>query len=240
MTKHRFPELDIWRGLAVLGMIVFHVFFFLRWYVSLDWDLFQGLWLLFARIIQWSFLLLVGFGIFLKSQTVEKFPDFYRMQVKRAATIMLFGLLITLVTWIVIPDWYIRFGILHLIAVSIFFLSPLARVPVLSLFLAAVLWLFSLATEEFTTFSSLLFFLGFSNHSIRTLDYFPVIPWMGIPAFGIFLASLYVRVRSRFAIFFESKRLPFVLLQWLGRHALPIYVLHGPIIIGFLRLLPLI
>lgn len=236
MTKHRFPELDIWRGLAVLGMIVFHVFFFLRWYVSLDWDLFQGWWLLFARIIQWSFLLLVGFGIFLKSQTVEKFSHFYRMQVKRAATIMLFGLLITLVTWIVIPEWYIGFGILHLIAVSILFLSPLARVPVLSFFLVVALWLFSFFIREFSTSSSLLFLLGIPNPAISTLDYFPVIPWMGIPAFGIFLASLYVPVRSRYAIFFESKRLPFVLLQWLGRHALSVYLLHVPIIIGLLRL----
>ena len=56
----RYPELDILRTLAIIGMIVYHGAYDLASFYGYPFDMFHGAWFVLERIIAITFLLLVG------------------------------------------------------------------------------------------------------------------------------------------------------------------------------------
>ncbi len=243
-SSSRFFELDCWRGLAVIGMIIFHIAFFANYFHLLEIRYFEGGWLLLARLVQFTFLLLVGIGMQLSFQKSafrgDSFQGFLKKEYRKAALLFACALMITIASFFLAPDDAIVFGILHFIAASLFLLSPLARFPILSGLLASIAFLLSFPISGIQTSSLPLIVIGFSSPTFRSLDYFPLFPWLSIPLMGIFLGSLlYPQGQRRYHFpggFFENASVPrfFALL---GRHSLLIYLTHGPIVIALIYFL---
>ena len=211
-------------------MIVYHFFYIGDFYEIFSLE-FQFLpWVIFARCIQVIFLTLVGVSLVLSKRSGR---NFYSKQTKRAAGIFLYGLLITLITAIFIPEDIVLFGILHQIAFSILILQFLAKKKIMAL--SAGLFIFALGTlinDIPVAHSFILNILGFQSQGYSSLDYFPIFPWMSLPAFGIFLGHyLY---KNRPSGFFPASQNPafFRLIAFLGKHALLIYMLHFVLIIA--------
>ena len=59
-------------------------------------------------------------------------------------------------------------------------------------------------------------------------DYFPLLPWVFVFFFGVFLGRL--AKEGKFPRFFAASHIPF--FAFTGRHALLIYILHQPVILG--------
>lgn len=97
----RFAEIDIARGLAVLGMILFHFFFDLNFFGVYPIDLNTGGWLLFARTIAFIFVFLAGISCVLFSHRKGE-GSTSRLR-ERGILIFLCGMAITLVTYIISP-----------------------------------------------------------------------------------------------------------------------------------------
>ena len=76
-------------------------------------------------------------------------------------------------------------------------------------------------------------YLGFPKSGFFSADYVPVIPWLFLFFFGYFLYKIFERYGWLKALSFVSVK-P---LEFVGRHALPIYVLHQPVIYGALYLI---
>ena len=73
--------------------------------------------------------------------------------------------------------------------------------------------------------------LGLRGYGYTTVDYFPLKPWLGVFLLAYFAGSrAYADGRPRL-----PHEWPAALL-WLGRHTLPIYLLHQPVIVGMLLL----
>jgi uncharacterized membrane protein len=70
-------------------------------------------------------------------------------------------------------------------------------------------------------------FLGFPDSGFRSSDYFPIITWIFIFLLGFFLWGIVKRYRRE-----ELFRRGFAPLNFLGRHALIIYLIHQPILMG--------
>ena len=65
------------------------------------------------------------------------------------------------------------------------------------------------------------------------VDYYPVLPWSGIALVGIFVGYLvYPQGKSRISWPDWGQLAPIRGLRFLGRHSLPIYLIHQPILIG--------
>ncbi len=237
-SSSRFFELDCWRGLAVIGMIIFHGAFFGDYFGLVEVRYFEGFWLGLARSVQFSFLLLVGIGIELSFQKSllrgERFRDFLKKEYRKALVLFACALLITLASFFFASDDMIIFGILHFIALSLLLLSPLARLPILSGILASIIFLLSFPISGIQTSSLPLVILGFHSPTFRSLDYFPLFPWLVTPLLGIFFGSLFYRHGKRRYFFpqatFEHASAP-RFLALLGRHSLLIYLLHPIILI---------
>lgn len=219
-VKKRFLELDFLRGLAVLGMIIFHFFFILDFYGIYPSEMFSGLWHVLGQFVRFTFLILVGIGMVI---SFNRSHSLWR-QVKRGLIVLFFAMIVTLATRIFIPDQYVSFGILHLIGTSIIILSLIVRWP----FFALLFAIFAMSLGYYVTDGV---FILFHNSSVQTIDYFPLFPWIGVVALGIFLGHIFYAKERAQPKFNLLQKIPLV---FLGRHSLLIYMLHVPIILAVL------
>lgn len=221
-------------------MIVFHFVFFLDFLSLVQMAYGQGGWFILARFVQWSFLLLVGIGIQLSYQkTIADRGlkiDFLKKNIFRGLIVFCAGLLVTLASWLFLPEGYIRFGVLHLIGASIIILGFIVNYPRFALLLSLLFYLASFPINTIIIPESYWLILGFYVENFYTLDYFPIFPWMGVPALGIWLGHILLKGYQRNypnPAFLESSR-PAQLLAALGQRSLMIYLIHVPIIIGII------
>ena len=61
------------------------------------------------------------------------------------------------------------------------------------------------------------------------MDYFPILPWIFLFIAGYFLNRI-LKARGWDEKFFARGNVP--VLNWLGRHTLPIYLIHQPVLYG--------
>jgi len=236
--RERFAELDMWRGIAIIGMIIYHGVFMIDYvgYASITYH--QGAWLVGARLIQLSFLLLVGISLhlsFQKSRRSKATPfHFLLRQFKRGILVFSCGLLITLATGIFIPEDFVRFGILHFIGISIILLSFVASRPWAALVISFLVFVCSDLVRQTVVTSAWLIPFGF-RFPFQSVDYFPIFPWLAVPAFGIFLgALLYPDYQRRWnTLKLEDSANP---VMFLGKHSLFVYLLHVPVLLGLIAL----
>lgn len=237
MKTGRFLELDLLRGLAVFGMIIFHFFYLLNYFGVLVSEMFSGWWHVLGQFVRFSFLGLVGVGMVISHNRVQAgfcWKAILR-QWRRAGTIFILALIVSLVTLLTIPDQYVKFGILHLIALGIFVLSFVVRLPVFALVFGIVTIFLGKWMAGFTTNSLFLFILGMKSETIFSIDYFPIFPWISVICFGIFLGNLLYTEKGVRWHLEKFVFLPvFRPILFLGRHSLAIYMLHVPVIIFLL------
>ncbi len=240
IQKNRFFEVDAFRGIAILLMVIYHFFFDLDFLGIYEFDMHSGLLLVIGRSAAILFIFLVGVSLTLSySRTLQlrgtrkQFPHF----LKRGAEIFAWGLVITLITATLLEKGTIYFGILHLIGVSIVLAYPFLKYRAESFATGFIVILLGIVVSEIVIESPLLLWLGIMPYGFYTLDYFPLIPWFGVVLFGIFTGnSLYAGYQRQFVIFDFSDNLIVKLLGYLGRRSLFIYLIHQPIIVGILIL----
>jgi len=228
--RARIASLDALRGLAIVAMIAYHFCFDLRWFGYARWDFEQDArWIAARSVILGSFLLLAGVSLVLAAQR----PDAQRAFVRHVALIAGAALLVSAASYLAFPQTFIRFGVLHAIALSLLLARPLVRHPrsavALGLAVVAAGNLFRDAAFD----APALHWIGFMTHRPATEDYVPVFPWTGLVLVGIALG--HALLHRAFAPLAPLQRAPRA-LAWLGRHGLAVYLLHQPLLIGLLWL----
>ncbi|MBU0767070.1 DUF1624 domain-containing protein [Patescibacteria group bacterium] len=240
--KSRFIEIDLLRTLAIVMMIVYHIGYDLAFFHNFDLDPLAGGWKLLALSTATLFLLLVGISFVIswdRTHSRTRLPtEARRAKVgtrykyfKRGLTILAFGLLITIVTYFWDRETYIRFGILHMIGVSVILLPFFRKLREWNIAIAALIIILGMNIRNFSLFtfhSSLFLPFGIPPPNFTTLDYYPLLPWFGIVLTGLALGDLF---------YIRPKRIPkptnriLTFLSFPGKHALVIYLVHQPILL---------
>jgi len=234
MTLSRFEVIDVWRGLAVVGMIVFHFFWIFDFFGFFELVLDEGLFLFLARFVQISFLFLVGMS--LSFSFSRSSSGFYQRQVLRFGVVLACAALVSLVSWFVFGEAMVVFGILHLIAMGILFLFRLVPYPRMSLVLGLLFFVLAPVFHAQEPPLGWLIVFGFSDPSFVSVDYFPLFPWFGFMAVGVWLGSVFFPLLQSFQLpqcRFSSP------LVWMGNRSLMIYLIHLPVLYGFALLISL-
>lgn len=256
----RYWYLDTIRGITLISMILFHGSWDAVFLGNLNWPWYLGngayIW---QQTICWTFIFLSGFCY---SFGLEK-P--IQAGLKRGLTVFGAGLIITLVTLIVMPDERIVFGVLTLLGSCMLLLLPirklLAKIPIPVGFCIGMIAFF--VTREINNgylgfegihlcklpvrlyqMGYLMTYLGFTDWSFFSSDYFSLIPWIFLFIAGIFSGRAAKKcgvldklneLSDRSIIAIQRVLTP---VTFLGKHSLWVYMLHQPILYVLVVLLP--
>jgi uncharacterized membrane protein len=235
-SSGRVDAVDCARGLALIGMAVYHF----------SWDLadfrlaspmlpFTPQMRLLSHIVASVFLALVGVSLALANRNGLNVRTFWR----RLAIVAGAAALVTAGSFVFAPSEPITFGILHCIVAASLIAAPFVNAPAwasLAVGLAAIVapWL-----GRSTLFDPpWLLWLGLGEALPNTLDWRPLLPWAGVVFLGLGAARLpdvlmWLTSPDRW----RAKSAPARAIGFAGRHSLPIYLVHQPILIGLLAAL---
>jgi uncharacterized membrane protein len=235
MANMRYIELDLLRTLAIIMMLIYHLLYDLMAFYGWDIPLFSGGWFVWARFVEFLFLGLVGISFAISYDRTKNWKKY----VRRGLIIFSWGMLLTVITYLTISDMYIRFGILHLIGISILLLPFFYRFKEFNIVVGAIIMIVGwMILEPLRSSSPLLLPLGIQPHNFQSMDYFPLFPWFGLILMGLGIGHfLYVRHLS-WRSHFPNLQSPITnLLAWPGRHSLMIYLVHQPLFLAVLWIL---
>jgi len=215
----RVDELDSLRATALVLMLVLNFVTDLNHFGLMNTET-GDMWWWLARITASLFVGISGVSYFLAHRLEY---DFTKTS-GRTKRLIFWAFVITIITYIFEPSVYVRFGVLHLLALASIVAFPVARKPEFALGIGLILLIIPLSSN-----SNLVWF-GLSE-TVIAVDYFPLNPWLGIFFIGLALASrIYPEGKPLTGIQWPEKWL------WFGRNTLTIYVIHQPILIGLLVL----
>jgi uncharacterized membrane protein len=235
----RYDTVDALRGLAMLWMTAFHFGFDLShfgfWPQNFRADPF---WTTQRTLIVSLFLFCAGMGQAIALQQGQGWHRFGRrwMQVVACAVLVSAG------SFLMFPQSFIHFGVLHGLAVMLLIARCTAgwgawlwlaglvawALPSMVGYLLAGAW-----ADAAPVFNSrALNWLGLVSRKPYTEDYVPVFPWLGVLWWGLAIGQWILGCRNRWML----ASLPRVAqpLAVLGRHSLSYYMLHQPIMLGAL------
>ncbi len=218
----RFPILDAWRSLAILLMIVYHFLYDLYIFGVLSASqLFSTPLNILERFICCSFILLAG-----------ACARFSRNNIRHGIVVLVCGTAVELGA--LVGGQVIRFGILQFMGISMVLYHFLGkyvqrwRPGILAATSAALFLLTGWWTGATPVPVGWLYPLGFTAPGFYSADYFPLLPWFFLFLIGTVLGGWCLRHQENRLL---TRSLPGV-LTWPGRHSLPIYVLHQPVLYG--------
>jgi uncharacterized membrane protein len=226
----RHPEIDLLRTIAIVAMVVYHAAYDLRIYDGWNIAIFEDGWLILARATATLFLLLVGVSFIIAHERSKAKGSTWRRALRRGGIVLGVGLLVTIATWLMDPQTFVRFGILQLIGVSMLLLPFFARCKEGNVLIGAAVITLGSQLKGMIASTSLLLPLGITYPGFQSVDYFPLLPWFGVVLIGAGIGHLiYVRLG---AIPFKHP-LP-AWTTWPGRHSLLVYLVHQPVLLGLM------
>ena len=234
--KPRIWELDAFRGLCILCVIVVHAVFDLRYFAGLTFSLHP----VFQFVMDYGgvlFVVLSGICVTLGSHSA-----------RRGAVVLACGLLITAVTEGMIalgmagPSVRIQFGVLHLLGVAMLVYPLFRRMPTGALAAAGlVMVVLGYWFRTFRVETPYLFIFGLRTADFTAGDYFPLLPHLGWFLLGVVLGRTVYRERRTLLPRVPAEAAPIRFLRACGRHSLWIYLIHQPVVYGvILAITPLL
>ncbi|RME81524.1 MAG: DUF1624 domain-containing protein [Caldilineae bacterium] len=245
----RYWEVDMVRGVAIIMVVVYHLAWDLRALAGWDLELYTGFWHYFQHLTAGIFVFLVGLSLSISYGRLRTRrqrdgilprrgqPPALVRYVRRSLKLLVWAGLISLVTWLVLGQGYIQFGILHFIAVSIVLAYPFLRWCRANLLIGLALLLLGPWIARQSVQTGWLIWLGLMPPGYYAVDYFPLIPWFGVVLLGVFAGNTFYAAGHRaFALPDWTDRPLVSPLRRLGQHTLTIYLVHQPVLIGLLLL----
>jgi len=232
----RIVAIDALRGLAIGAMIIYHFAWDLSYFGMISVDIAgDPWWTAFARVIAGTFVGLVGVSLALATRHGLRPRPFLR----RLAIIIGAASLVTIGTWSFVPQSFVFFGILHLIAFASLAALPFLLLPSSILLLSGIA-IFALPiffTHEIFDIP-LLWWVGLTaGVPINAIDYVPVFPWFAMTLFGIVAGRLLIgALRDNWFAGWVPSGISGRTVVLAGQWSLVIYLVHQLILVGTLSL----
>lgn len=232
----RYDLIDTIRGIAIVSMVIFHCCYDIfmvygrdpSWYSQPAVHVWQ-------QSICWTFILVSGFV----------WPWGRSGNVKRGIMLNAWGLVISGVTVLLMPEQAVWFGILNCIGCAVLLmiaLEPaLKRIPAAIGALAAFAlfmvfrnaqlgyleWpgVFRVDLPAWLYDCYVLTPFGFPFPGFRSSDYFPILPWLFLYICGYFLNRIVMAIRPLQSVA-QRGLAP---LSTIGRYSIWIYLIHQPV-----------
>lgn len=230
----RYHVIDFLRGIALIGMVIFHGLMNLVYTFECEIPWFYKIEDIFYEYGGSIFIVLSGFCW-----------SMGRSNVKRGVMMLAFSAGISLFTIYFMPDYKILFGVIFLMGIACLLMIPMSKVlkkvnPYIGVVVSIALFILTKEADcgyigtmkhhidipdswyanDFTTA------LGFPKIDFWSMDYFPIIPWIFCFIAGYFLYHIFKK--HNWMKYLEPN--VFSPVQWIGRHSLIIYLAHQPVL----------
>lgn len=230
------------RGVAFILMFIFHIFVFLKLLTHINY--LNNPILNFIGIIARNiFIVLVGVSLYLSFKNSKNIEEYKKKQLLRSIKIYCIAIYITILTYFIIPEHYIVFGVLHFISISILLLYNFVN-NIFAL-ISILIICFILSNYKYTLILPDSSFLGTYINGIlgmniykTTMDSFPLIIWIPKIILGIFIGYLLHYFYNKYNNKYKknnnkkiTKRKNENIIDLIGKNTLILYALHIPIII---------
>ena len=222
----RYDEIDILKGVAVVCMIIFHLFYFPNQYGFKEIEYDTTSLKLIAKIAQIIFITCVGINlVFAKKKNSE--PQYH---LGRIGKITFYAILMSVFTYYVFKERYVKFGILHFVAFSslllFMFVDNVETMKVITGLLVTLFILNKVHPELFRSIPSPLAFIGgFYNDRYSSVDHFPILPWILLICLGIFIGHYLSNNEINTPKYLVDNPVSDVLKN-IGKKSLEIYAVH--------------
>ena len=245
MKNFRSEKIDLARGVSILVMVFYHFCWDLGEFGILDSSqINSGGWRLFAQLIGSTFLFISGLSFWLYyrfGRSRQKF--FYRV-----LKLIFASLFVSFGTAFAYGDYFVFFGILHLLAFCTLFATIICRLPVIWLLVLTVFIGFIANYISFESFSSRFFaWTGLYGGYVGTVDFYPFFPWASPYVLGLVFGKLLygrnfegseeteIKFKNVNTQYYEHTNLGKALkrfLIFLSSYSLYVYLIHQPILFG--------
>lgn len=213
----RIGEIDFFRVVAIALMVVFHFIYDLNEFVNININYESGFWYYIGKIAAILFIVVSGVS-----------SNFSKNKMKNAVKLLGYGILVSVATYFVFKDMYVRFGILHFLAIMTLSSIFLNRLNLLSLFLIQSFSLFFyILSERIRIDTFWLIPFGFKYYGFTTVDYYPIFPYIIFYILGIFIYR-FIYSKGKRILQFEIKS---NIIELVSKKSLAIYILHQPILL---------
>lgn len=240
--KTRYFLFDSIRGICVLGMVIYHTLFDIAILGGAGYD---------ASFLK-VFDIIRDFGaavfIFLSGICFH----YGTHHLRRFIVLFVSGIAVSVVSYFVLPEATVIFGILTFMSVSGAIMIPLdklfRKIPQSIGFivsLIAFIVLFHMNFGYIGTYDHVFFeipkllylnivtaFFGFPYEGFSSGDYYPLLPWFFIYSTGYF-SFLFFHNNNRIKRILDLRIPVFCVI---GKYSLPVYLIHQPVIYGILFL----
>lgn len=241
--SNRIIELDILKGVAVILMVLFHFLMVAQLENKKIVNTRLPYIVMMAIISHTIFIYVVGINLHI---SYTKYSDndkitFYKKQLKRGFKLLIFGGFMTLMSYLLYPSMFVRFGIFHFLGISIIlsflFVQTKVRTTigiVLFTLLAMVIKSYKYDLVMYCSQSkNVCFDLGVANF-FNSLDHFPIIPYFLYILLGIKTGQyLYSDLPYKTIIPSIQENI----IAVIGRKSLEIYLIHWFVIYWVVSLL---
>ncbi|QCX34557.1 DUF1624 domain-containing protein [Caloramator sp. E03] len=216
MKNKRIFEIDLLRTIAISLMVSFHVVYDLNTFAGFNISYTSKTWYWIGKTSLLLFIFLSGI-----SSTLSK------NVIKNGVKVFCFGLMISVITYILFPKEYIRFGVLHFLGICMIIYPLLKKIQKKILFIMAILSLMLGFYFESITLNTWVFVpVGILYNGFSTLDYVPLFPYLSLYIIGILAGkSFYNEKKSLFKLEYD-----FGFIRSISKNSLLIYIVHQPII----------
>ena len=248
ITRNRFWEIDLLRTFAIVVMVTFHSLYLLNYFNIQTTGVpgpYLGFWYWTSIAVVTTFTFTAGLSVAItysrgktsKEIRLGSFKIRVSAFILRGLEIFGLGMVITLITWIIAPYEYVKFGILHFFGIAFILASFFTRFRYVNLIVGVAVIAAGIYMVERSVFVNSPWLLWLMPYNFSTMDYWPLVPCFGIFLVGMFCGTiLYPQGNRSFNIPNLNNRVVSA-LTLPGRHPLVIYLAQWPVLIGFLLVL---
>ena len=230
----RYEEIDILKGIAVICMVIFHFFYFPNKYGFKEIEYDTSTLNTIAKIAQFIFIGSVGINLVLSKEASknknETKQEYIKKNIKRVLKLVFLAGMMSLFTYFIFGDNFVKFGILHFIAfasLTLFYIVDDLKI-VYTLLIVAIL-VYYLIRKQSTVFNivpeKLAFISGFYNSRFNSFDHFSIFPWIIVVLIGVLIGhcikgkkpELPQKIKENFIVSSLGKT---------GKKSLEIYTIH--------------
>lgn len=237
VSAKRNQFIDSLRGIAVVGMIIYHFIFLANFLNLITFEVGSSIGMvILGSVVRIVFFVVAGISSVIIFQSNPSFKVYLKKQTHRFLKIFEIAVFISLSSYVLYEDYTVFFGVLHALAFGVLIAGIWVEYKITSFFLAIIFLFGGFLINCSDGFFPLMYVLGFSCTKLQTFDYFSLFPWMGFIFLGQVIGNKVMESTQTLKLRWKI----FELVGWIGKRALSVYVLHIPIVVGLVYLLKLV